>query len=109
MYGMPNPQILIEELDGLPIILSLLKKMDIISLIDNIFIPHKNWSGLSVGETVAIWLGYNISHHDHRMCCVENWVEKRHQILSDFFGHQISPKLFTDDRLARILDYLSTS
>ena len=43
MYGMPNPQILIEELDGLPIILSLLKKMDIISLIDNIFIPHKNW------------------------------------------------------------------
>ena len=53
---MPEPQIQIEELDSLPIILSLLQKMEIISLIDNIFIPHKNWTGLSIGETVTIWL-----------------------------------------------------
>jgi len=106
---MPKPQIQIEELDSLPIILSFLQKMEIISLIDNIFIPHKNWNGLSVGETVAIWLSYIISHHDHRMCSVENWVEKRRQILSNFFGHPISPKHFTDDRLARILDYFSNS
>ncbi len=106
---MPQPQIQIEELDSLPIILSLLKKMNIINLIDDIFIPHKNWSGLTVGETVGIWLSYIMAHHDHRMCSVENWVEKRQQILSDFFGHPISPKHFTDDRLARILDYFSNS
>ena len=106
---MHRPQIQIEELDSLPIILSLLKKMDLISLIDAIFIPHKNWSGLSVGETVAVWLCYITAHHDHRMCSLENWVEKRQQILSDYFGHPISPKHFTDDRLARILDYFSNS
>ncbi|WP_409340197.1 IS1634 family transposase [Methanospirillum stamsii] len=106
---MSQPQIQIEELDSLPIILSLLKKMDILRLIDTIFIPHKNWSGLSVGETVAIWLSYIIAHHDHRMCSLEDWVEKRQQILSDFFCHPISPKHFTDDRLARILDYFSNS
>jgi len=81
---MPPPQIQIEELDSLPIILSLLKKMEIIGLMDTIFLPHKNWKGLSVGETVAIWLSYIIAHHDHRMCSVENWVERRQQILSDF-------------------------
>ena len=106
---MPQPQIQIEELDSLPIILSLLKRMDIIGLIDAIFIPRKNWRGLSVGETIAIWLCYIIAHQDHRMCSVENWVEKRQQILSDFFGHPISPQHFTDDRLARILDYFSNS
>ena len=106
---MPPPQIQIEELDSLPIILSLLKKMEIIGLMDTIFLPHKNWKGLSVGETVAIWLSYIIAHHDHRMCSVENWVERRQQILSDFFGHPISPQHFSDDRLARILDYFSNS
>ena len=38
---MSQPQIQIEELDSLPIILSLLKKMEIIGLIDATFIPHK--------------------------------------------------------------------
>jgi hypothetical protein len=55
IWGMPQPQIQIEELDSLPIILSLLKKMDIIGLIDANFIPHKNWRGLSIGETFTIW------------------------------------------------------
>lgn len=43
------------------------------------------------------------------MCSVENWIEKREQILSNYFGHPISPKHFTDDRLARILDFFSNS
>lgn len=106
---MLQPHVQIEELDSLPIILSLLKTMNIIGLIDSIFIPHKNWRGLSVGETVAIWLCYIITHNDHRMCSVENWVNNRKQILSDYFGHPIFPQHFTDDRLARILDYFSNS
>jgi hypothetical protein len=83
--------------------------MNLIDLINKIFIPHKNWNGLSVGETVAIWLSHIITQHDHFMCSVENWVGKRQQVLSDYFGHPISPKQFTDDRLVRILDYFSKS
>lgn len=106
---MSHPHIQIEELDSLPIILHLLKKMNIIGLINTIFIPHKNWTGLSIGETIGIWLCYIITQQDHRMCSVENWIETKQQILSDFFGHQISPKQFLDDRLARVLDYFSDS
>jgi len=106
---MTNPTQKIEELNSIPIILEIIKKMQIIPLLDNVCRLHKNWKGMSIGETIAIWLCYILTQNDHRMCSVEEWVAKKQEILSQYFKQPISPKHFTDDRLARILDFFSDS
>lgn len=51
---MTNPVQKIEELNSIPIILEIIKNMQIVPLIDNVFHLHKNWKGMPIGETIVV-------------------------------------------------------
>ena len=106
---MSAPVISIERVGSIPLILNALKKTGFIDLVNEAFPAHKNWEGLPIGETVAVWICYLLTQNDHRMCEVEGWVRSRRQIFRVFFKKPIFKKYFTDDRLARILDKFSVS
>ena len=106
---MNAPVISIERVDSIPVILYTLQKTGFMDLLNEAFPAHKNWDGLPIGETVAVWICYLLTQHDHRMCKVEGWIRSRGQIFRGFFKKPIFRKYFTDDRLARILDKFSIS
>lgn len=97
----------IENVDQLPVIYGLLRKMKIQTTIDKVIQPHGNWQGLSVGWVVTIWLMHILSQHTHQMDCVEPWVGKHLIVLQKLSGQKVTVLDFTDDRLALCLRYLS--
>ena len=106
---MNAPVISIERVGNIPVILYTLQKTGFIDLLNEAFPAHKNWDGLPIGETVAVWICYLLTQHDHRMCKVEGWIRSRGQIFRVFFKKPIFKKYFTDDRLAKVLDKFSVS
>jgi transposase len=99
----------IETIGGLPLISSLLKKLDIRNLINEHYKLHGNWSGSDKGLIVSIWIVYILSRCDHRLSVMEDWVSEHELILGQEFGQKIEIKDFTDDRLGKILDEFSVS
>ena len=93
---MSAPKITIERIGSIPLILNTIKKSGFIDLVNEEFPPHKNWEGLLIGETVAIWICYLLTRNDHRMCKVEGWIRSRGQIFRVFFKKPIFKKYFTD-------------
>ncbi len=100
-----KPQI--EPLDDLPVIFCIIKKMRVIEAIDSVFVPHKNWTGITVGELTAIWLCYLISQHDHRLSYLEAWASNKLHILSILLEREVTIYDFKDDKLELLLGYFS--
>jgi len=48
----------IERVDTIPLIIACLMKMRTQEIIDAIFIPHTNWSGLSYGQLAVLFVTY---------------------------------------------------
>jgi transposase len=96
----------IEHIGGIPYIFETLKELQIIRILNEVYSPHRNWVGLPIGETIAIWICYCLTENDHRMCSLEKWVTTKKNLLEKLIGFQFSPKCFTDDHLARILSLL---
>ena len=72
-----------EQLDDIPILLSLLIRLRIPQYIDSFYTPHGNRQGLSVGWVTTIWLVYILTESDHRMNHVQAWVSSRIAALSE--------------------------
>jgi len=89
----------IERVDELPIILELLKNMGIQETIDNHFIPHGNWMGLSYGQLAVLFITYVIHSLTHRLYGMEPWLNKHKTVIQKITGWQIGDKDATDDRL----------
>lgn len=96
-----------ERIDDIPVILAQLKKMRVDTLIDKHFPTNGNWTGLSLGGVVVVWLTFILSEGDHRLYRVEPWVAEHKRTLRRCVGQQVEPRDCTDDRLATALDYLS--
>ena len=97
----------IEQLNDIPVLFSIIQRMNIMEAIDNIFIPHQNWIGLSVGELTAIWLCYLISTQDHRLSYFEEWARDKMQMISILLDKEVSISNFSDDKLELLLGYFS--
>lgn len=96
-----------ERIDDLPLIIYWLKQMKVASIIDNHLVkPHGNRKGLSYGELAVLLLTYIISEADHRICCVEKWVEEHKKSLERITGWKIREKEGTDDRCGDLLRIL---
>lgn len=96
-----------EPVDDVVVIIAWLLNMHIDKLIDKVLPePHGNWQGLSYGQVAVIWLSFILSQADHRMCPVEEWVQKRAVILRRCTGWEVTPSDLTDDRLEIVLDRL---
>ncbi len=97
----------IEQLDDIPVIFNMVKKMGVIESIDNEFVPHKNWKGISVGELTAIWLCFLISTQDHRLSYLVEWARSKMHILSSLLSKDVTINDFSDDKLELLLGYFS--
>src|SRR5919202_341691 len=95
-----------ERTDDIPVIIAFLLKMRVAELIDTHFPTNGNWTGLSLGQMLVVWLTFIISEGDHRLYHVEPWVAAHQHTLSRSLPHEVLPRDCTDDRLATGLDYL---
>ena len=107
MVDIDNIETQIENVDQLPLIYGLLRKMNIQTTIDKTLLPHGNWQGLSIGWVVMIWLMHILTQQSHQMDCVQAWVDKHLVVLRKLTGQKVMALDFTDDRLALCLRYLS--
>ena len=103
MTSIEQSQVRVERVDDIPVIYGLLEQMGIQSIIDRVIKPHKNWSGLSPGWVMTIWLVHIMSEQNHLMEPVQRWVERHQYTLTELSGQDISELDFTDDRLAMCL------
>ena len=94
------------RVDDLPLLYSLVSSLGIQSSIDNQRREHGNWSGVSAGQIVELWLCYILSESDHRLQNVESWAESHLYLLRVLCGNDsLQSSDFTDDRLGYLLGY----
>jgi len=96
-----------ERVDSLPVVLTILMQMGVQAILDALYTPHGNHQGLSVGWLATVFLAYILTERNHKMCPVQEWVEKHRYTLERLTGQPIRPTDFTDDRLGDLLRYLS--
>ena len=96
-----------ERVDDIPLLLAQMEKMNIAALLDKNFPMHGNWQGLSLGQTVVVWLAYILSEGDHRLNSVQGWVAGILMTLTVCLKVEGLRELdCSDDRLGKILDCL---
>ncbi len=96
----------IERVDTIPLILAILKKMGVHEIIDSIFIPHGNWSGLSYGQLSVLFITYVLHSLTHRFSGMESWANQHRTVIERATGWQLGEKDATDDRLGRLSEVL---
>jgi transposase len=84
-----------------------MKQMQFGQLLDQHFVSHGNWQGVSLGTISEVWLSHILSEGDHRLSYVEEWVANRQETLVGSLGQAIRSLDFSDDHLAAILQRLS--
>lgn len=99
--------ITIERIDDIPVLLTMMEELGLSELFDQHFRPHGNWEGLVPGRVLCGWLSYILSMGDHRLNQVEEWGRDMQHTLKSLLGTNLTPRDFTDDRLAIGLDLLS--
>src|SRR5439155_7028693 len=97
-----------ERIDDVPILLAQLERMQVANLLDQHFLTHGNWQGLSLGIVSVVWLSHILSEGDHWLNHVEPWANQRLNCLQACLGQETRSLDFSDDRLAAVLDYLSS-
>src|SRR5918992_3809493 len=98
-----------ERTDDIPVIVALLLKMRVAEWSDKHFPTNGNWTGLSLGQMLGVWLPFILSKGDHRLSRVAPWVAAHQHTLSRSLHQEVRPRDCTDDRLATGLDYLSVA
>ena len=95
------------RVDDIPLLYSLVRTLGVAAAIDGQKSVHGNWSGVSAGQIVELWLCYILSESDHRLQCVEAWAETNLAFLQVLCGNPLLQSSdFTDDRLGYLLGYL---
>jgi transposase len=96
----------IQRVDTIPLIIAILKKMGVRQIIDSIFIPHGNWSGLSYGQLAVLFITYVLHSLTHRFSGMESWVNQHTTVIERATGWHVGEKDATDDRLGRLSEVL---
>jgi hypothetical protein len=107
MMNIAEDQPSVERVDDIPVIYGLLERMGIQGIVDRVITPHGNWSGLSPGWVVTLWLVHILSEQNHLMEPVQQWVARHELLLSTLSGQPLRALDFSDDRLAICLRALS--
>jgi transposase len=104
---MTEVEIANERVDDIPLLIAQQQKMEIAEVINKSLSPHWHRQGLSIGQTVVVWLAFILSEADHRMSYVEPWVGRHPETLKRLVGPELKAHDFNDDRLGDVLRYLS--
>ncbi|MCP4377926.1 MAG: IS1634 family transposase [bacterium] len=100
-------QILSERVDDIPLLIGMMKRMELPRVLDRYTPTHWNQRELSWGWTTTIWLAYIVSEGDHRKVAVKEYVKSLPVTLGQLTGQTLSEEDFDDDRLSVVLKYLS--
>ena len=84
-----------ERVDDIPVLIASMERMGLAELIDEHFVPHGNWRGISVGKMLTGWLTHILSEADHRLNQVQDWAAKRIETLTD--GREIRQFVHVSD------------
>jgi transposase len=95
-----------ERVDDLPVLFAYMEKMQLAQLLDEHIRTHGNWQGLSLGKVVVGWLSHILSQGNHKLNHVEPWAETQQTVLHSCLDEDARVLDWSDDRLARVLDYL---
>jgi len=96
-----------ERVDDIPLLVEQMRQMDLAALLNEHFVPHGNWHGLTPGELSVLWLTYILSEGDHRLNQVEAWVQAHLVTLQGCLSPAVGRLDASDDHLAHLLDLLS--
>lgn len=97
-----------EQVDDIPLLIEVIKKMGLIEIFNEEIRQHGNWQGLGAGYIIAVWLAYILSEGDHRKSYLQEWVASReHTLLYSLDVEEINELDFTDDKLGQILNQLN--
>jgi transposase len=95
-----------ERVDDLPVLLAQMEKMGVAELLDEHFVTHGNWGGLSLGKVSMGWLSHILSQGNHKLNHAQPWAEEHLSTLQTYLDEQARALDWSDDRLACVLDYL---
>jgi len=98
---------ILERIDDIPLLIGVMKKMQLPFILDKHLGNHGHQKGLSNGWTAVIWIAYILSEGKHTKIHVQEWVMKRQHLLQELSGEEICNEDFNDDSLGRILKRLS--
>lgn len=105
---MPRPpQVLTERVDDLPLLIEQMRHMNLAALIDEYFVPHGNWEGLTPGQLTVLWLTFILSEGDHRLNHVQPWAQDHQLTLRSCLASALRVLDASDDHLAHLLTLLS--
>ncbi len=101
-------QVTTERVDDIPVLFFLLHaQLGVGSALDSLLARHGNWSGLSAGQTLEVWLTHILSEHNHFMSHVQDWANQRPKTLAQLLQQALRPTDLTDDRLGELTRFLS--
>jgi transposase len=83
--------------------------MGVEQVIDSVFIPHGNWSGLSYGQLAVLFVTYVLHSLTHHFSGMESWVNEHKTVITRVTGWQVGQKDATDDRLGRLSEVLGAN
>src|SRR5919199_1473629 len=107
-----EPQPLIREqerIDDVPLLLGMMRRMQIAETLDQPEGQHHLHQGLSNGNRAVGWIAYILSESDHRKSAVQNWANHLPCTLASFFAAPVRPHEFSDDRLGILLKNLAAA
>jgi hypothetical protein len=81
----------IGRIDDIPLLLARLERMSLQPLLDEHFVTHGNWVGLSLGWVTVLWLTHILSEGDHQLNHVVPWAKQRLHTLRDGTGQPVHP------------------
>jgi transposase len=96
-----------ERVDDIALLMGQQQKLGLAEIIDRNIIPNGHRQGLSVGQTIEVWLSFILSESDHRLSYVEPWVVQHLETLRHLTTPELKAADFDDDRLGDVLRYLS--
>ena len=109
--GQVNPEtqltITSERVDDVALLIGQMKLMGLPQVLDKHIPGHWKQRELSWGWTAVLWLAYVLSEGDHRKVSVQEYIKGMKNTLKRLTGQEIDELDFTDDRLGRVLKYLS--
>lgn len=100
-------QVIFERIDDVPLLIGVMKRIQLPVILDKHLGNHGNQTGLSNGWTAVIWIAYILSQGKHTKMHVQEWVMKRQKLLEELSGEEICAEDFNDDSLGRILERFS--
>src|SRR3954471_4965183 len=106
----PQPLIIEQErIDDVPLLLGMMRRMQIAETLDQHLGQHHLHQGLSNGNLALGWIAYILSESDHRKSAVQEWANGLQQTLESFFATPLRPHEFSDDRLGLVATHLAAT